>query len=83
MTENGANPPELEDLVGDVRDLAHRLARPRLSAEEVRRAGLGRRRTRRGAVAAGTGALAAAGVAIVVLLGAGRAPAHTTVIPRQ
>ena len=79
MTEEGVTPPELEDLVGDVRDLASRRARPRLSAEQVRRAGLRRRRTRRGAAAAGTGALAVAGVVIVVLLGAGRAP--TPAIP--
>ena len=81
MTENRATPPELDDLVGDVRDLAHRRARPRLSAEQVRRAGLRRRRTRRGAAAVGTGALAVAGAVIAVLLGAGHAPIPTTVIP--
>jgi hypothetical protein len=78
MTDDGATPLELEDLVGEVRDLAYRHAQSSLSAQQVRRHGLRRRRTRRGAVA-GTGAFALASAVIVVVLAGGRTPG--TVVP--
>ena len=78
MTDDGATPLELEDLVGEVRDLAYRHAQPSLSAQQVRRHGLRRRRTRRGAVV-GTGAFAVASAVIVVVLAGGRSP--VTAVP--
>ena len=65
----------LEDLVGELRDFAYRQARPRLSAQQVRRHGQRRRRTRQGAAAVGTGALAVAGVCFVALLVGSHSPA--------
>lgn len=63
--------PGFDELVDQVRDFAQLRAQPRLGAHEVRHRGLRRRRVRRGATAAGSGALAVAGVFLVVLVFAG------------
>lgn len=78
MTDNGANSPRYDDLVGEVRYFANQQARPRLTAQEVRRRGLRRRRTRQSATALGGGALAVAGIVIGVLLTGGQG---RTVVP--
>jgi hypothetical protein len=74
MNEHGALPPDFEELADRMREFAYRQAIPRLSAEEVRRKGVRRRRIRHGAAALGSSG-AVAGVVVAVLFTVGHSPA--------